>query len=243
MAKNLKCAISDSALCRWIDKDCAECHINSIKHDEDVKKALESFEVTLSLLPDDIDELMGEECQFCKGEKRKRAGYALADLAHAEPKTETGMFFGFGKKIRRKVGSIMPLSISICAECRRALRVPDIIKWTVPVLLLAAAVIVLSMPSITKGMGEWVLLAVLAGALLGGYLIGKAAAGAYMRSKSSETRFNVFEIPICSKMKEAGWFTMQDDTPATRFIFSRKPYTKMIKSVCAGENEGAGTDS
>ncbi len=221
MAKNIKCAISDSSLCRWIGKDCTECHINSIKHDDDIKKALESFEVTLSLLPEDIDELLGEECQFCKGEKRKRAGYALADLAHAEPKTETGMFFGLGKKIRRKVGSIMPLSISICAECRRALRVPDIIKWMTPVLFLAAAVIVLAMPSITKGMGGGMLLAVLAGVLLVGYLIGKAAAGAYMRSKSSKTRFNVFEIPICS----------------------RKPYTKMIKSVCAGENEGAGTDS
>jgi hypothetical protein len=44
-------------------------------------------------------------------------------------------------------------------------------------------------------------------------------------------------------MKETGWFTMQDETPVTKFIFSRKPHTKMMENIRGGEKEDAGTDS
>lgn len=238
MAKNDKCAVSDSPLCRWIDKDCTECHIQGLKSADDARTAAENFEVTLSLLPDDIDELMGDECQFCKGEKRARTAYALADLAHSEPKSETGMFFGLGKKVRRKVGSIMPLSISVCAKCRKAFLMTDLIKWICTAAGLIVSIAALMAFPVADGAAQGITLGIVAAATLLGYVIGKAASTAYVRARSSDTRLNVFDIPICAKMRDAGWFTVQDDTPVTRFIFSRRPHTKLIENVkaCAGHD-------
>jgi hypothetical protein len=39
----------------------------------------------------------------------------------------------------------------------------------------------------------------------------------------------VFEIPVCAEMQENGWFTVQDEGPVTRLLFSKKP---MIKRLC-----------
>ncbi len=242
MAKNEKCAASDSALCRWIGKDCGECHIRSVKHDDEVKKLTQDFEVTMSLLPDDIDDLMGQDCQLCKGERRPRSGYALIDLAHQEPKSETGMFFGLGKKVRRKVGSLMPLSISVCGKCRKILRISELLKWISAAVFLAIAIAALAIPGL-RALGEGILFAMVAAGVLLGYLAGKAVSAAYVKAKSKDVRFNVFEIPICAKMQDAGWFTMQDDTPVTRYIFSRRPHMKAVKNIRADEKEGAGEDS
>lgn len=242
MAKNDNCAASDSALCRWIGKDCGECQMSGFKGDDAVKKASEDFKVTVSLLPEDFDELQGDYCQFCKSRKRERAGYALADLGHAEPKNETGMFFGLGKKIRRRVGSIFPLSISICRECRRALRLADGIKWLCAVVVMAAAILVLTVSPLKDTVNEAVLLIIMAAALLLAYMAGKAASAAYVRAKSKDTRFNMFDIPICARMKEAGWFTIQDETPVTRLVFSAKSHTRSIKSI-TGEERGMEDES
>lgn len=231
MAKNPDCAISDSALCKWLGKDCRECQIASMKHADDIKKALADFEVTLSLLPEDFDELQGEECQFCKADPGKRYRYALTDFGNPEPKSETGMFFGIGKKVRRRVGSLMPMSISICKGCRRAFLFADITKWIVTIVFLAASIGILAIPPIGAGLGQEVALLIVAGATVLGYLIGRVISAAYVKSKSERVRFNVFDIPICKSMQDLGWFTVQDETPVSRFIFSRKSLTHKLKDV------------
>jgi hypothetical protein len=229
MAKKEKCTAADSSLCKWLGRDCSVCRIAGFKTD-DIKKALEDFEVTLSLLPEDFDELQGEKCQMCKGEKRGRAKYALIDLGHEEPKSEVGMFFGFGKKIRRRVGSLMPLSISVCRKCMAAFRIAELIKWGVAAMTTAIAVIVLTVTPLGTALAQGYIIAVIAAAFIG-YVAGKLAAKGYISAKSKSVRFNVFEIPICAKMKEMGWFTIQDDIPVTRYIFSRKPITKKLSSI------------
>ena len=228
MAKNDDCVITDSALCKWIGKDCRDCYIHSIKSDDDVKKALEGFETTISLLPEDFDDLQGEKCQFCKGEPKKRAGYALADLAHSEPKHEKGMFFGFGKKVRQRIGSLMPLSISICRDCRRSYRLSDAIKWLVSFVFIAVALIVLTLTSLGAGLNEAIVFGILILAAAIGYFLGKLLSDLYVKSKSSDMHFNIFEIPICAKMKDSGWFAMQENQ---RLVFSKKTHTKKIKDI------------
>lgn len=230
MAKNENCAVTDSSLCKWMNKDCSVCQIAAFKSADDAKKALEDFEITLSMLPDDFDELQGEECQLCKGEKGKRAKYALVDLGHEEPKSEVGMFFGFGKKVRRKIGSLMPLSISVCKKCMAAFRNAELIKWGTALAVTALSIIVLTVTPLSAIGQGYVILAITAMAFLG-YGIGRLAAQSYIKARSKDVRFNVFEIPVCEKMKGMGWFTVQDDTPVTRYIFSRKPMTKKLSNV------------
>lgn len=231
MARNENCAAADSSLCRWMNSDCSVCQVAAFKSADEAKKAMEDFEVTLSLLPEDFDELQGEECQLCKGERGRRAKYALVNLGHEEPKSEVGMFFGFGKKIRRRIGSLMPLSISVCRRCMFAFRAAELIKWGIAAAITALAIIVLTVTPLGAMLAQgYSVIAVIALALVG-YAAGRIASQRYFRAKSKDVRFNVFEIPICARMKDKGWFTVQDDTPVTGYIFSRKPMTKNLGSI------------
>jgi len=236
MPKNAQCQLSDSELCRWIGKDCGECYVSGMKQKDDVEKMLSDFRVTLSLLPEDFDSLQGDECCFCKGDTKKpRAGYAVVDLAHSEPESKKGMFFGLGKKVRQRIGSLMPVSISICKSCRHALRMVEYIKWIVIAAFVALSIGLCFIPSINTipALPYGVVIA----GFLAGYLVSRLASDAYIKAKSRETTFDVFEIPVCQKMQQIGWFTMQDSGPVTRFIMSRKSFTKKLSGLCDADNE------
>ena len=181
--KNEKCVVSDTSLCKWLDKDCKDCYLYDIKKDDEAEKALEIFEVMLSLLPESFDDLQSEKCQFCKEPKNKRAGFANISLGHSEPENKKGMFFGLGKKVRQRIGSLMPLSISICKECRRSFRLIEGLKWISIIVFLAIAVIIIAVPplgtkiaAISPALPYGVLIA---GALIG-YIVGKIAGDRYM---------------------------------------------------------------
>lgn len=229
MPKNDKCAVTDSDICKWINKDCSECYLKGINDDSDKKKMLEDFEVTLSLLPDDIDSLQGDECSFCKGEPGKRSCYATVDLAHIEPEHKRGLFFGMGKKVRQKIGSLLPVSISICGECRRNLRMAETLKWLMILLFGGIGFGICFIPAVSTN--QILPYAVLLGGILVGYIAGKIFSAIYVDKKSAKTRFNVFDIPVCAEMRERGWFTVQDEGPVTRFVFSKKPMIKRLRDV------------
>ncbi len=232
--KNEKCVISDSSLCKWLDKDCEACYIKDIKKEDEAEQALQIFEVMMSLLPESFDDLQSEECCFCTGEKNKRAGYANISLGHSEPEHKKGMFFGIGKKVRQRIGSLMPLSISICKECRRSFRMIEGIKWISIIGFMAIAIILIVAPSVGNAIANvspalpyGVLIA---GAMIG-YLVGKLAANGYMKAKSRRMVFNVFDVPVCDEMERRGWFVLQDDGPVTRFLFSKKSKVKPLADI------------
>jgi hypothetical protein len=235
MAKNENCTVTDSVLCKWLNKDCKDCYIHTLKKDDDVDQMLKNFEVTLSLLPAGFDELEGEQCAFCKGEhKNPRAGYAIVDLAHSEPANMKGMFFGFGKKVKQRIGSMMPVSISVCKQCRRALRLLEAFKWLSILVFCGVALGLLIVPSIGTAVSNLspalpIGIVLVAGAV--GYLVGKLISGAYIKAESKRMFFNVFDIPAGAEMKEKGWFTIQDDGEVTRVLFSHKPYTRKLADI------------
>ncbi len=238
MPKNAECKVSDTELCNWLDKDCKDCYIHGLKRGDDAEKVLSDFRVTLSLLPDDFDSLQGDECCFCKGEKKPRAGYAVIDLAHNEPESTKGMFFGLGKKVRQRIGSLMPVSISICRDCRRGLRLADYLKWVSIVVFVGIAIALCFIPAINQNpILPYVV--VIAGFALG-YLLGKVASNLYVTAKSKTMAFNVFDIPVCRRMQENNWFTMQDNGPVSRFIMSRKSFTKKLSGLCQTGAQEAG---
>ena len=248
MAKNENCVITDSSVCVWLNKSCAHCYVNSLKHDEDKEKVLSDFEVMLALIPDDFDTLASEDCQFCIGRTRPRAGYAIVDLAHNEPEHRKGIFFGIGKKVRQRIGSLLPVNISICSDCRRALRLVDIIKWASLIVLLGLGIGLMFVPSISAVIAKAdspLPYAIVIGAGVIGYFGGKFLSAAYLKSASKHTRFNVFEHPVCAKMQEGGWFTVQDEGAITRYVFGKKPFIGNIgelkKQIKKDEDEFAQT--
>jgi len=251
MAKNESCPITDSVLCKWLDKDCKDCYINTLKKSDEPKEMLKNFEVTLSLLPSGFDELQSDECAFCKGKKNPRAGYAIVDLAHSEPASMKGMFFGFGKKVRQRIGSMMPVSISICKQCRTAFRLVETFKWLGIVVLGGISIGLLVIPSIgeaVSGISQALPIGVVLVAAAAGYFLGKLAAAVYMKAQSQRMAFNVFDIPTAAELKRLGWFTIQDDGDVTRLLFANKPFTRKLSDIgytptaeCTPE-EGTQTD-
>jgi hypothetical protein len=238
MPKNAECKVSDTELCNWLDKDCKDCYVHGLKRGEEAEKVLDDFRVTLSLLPDDFDTLQGGLCCFCKEEKKPRAGYAVIDLAHTEPESTKGMFFGLGKKVRQRIGSLMPVSISICRDCRRGLRLAEYLKWLSIAVFVAIAIGICFIPAVNENPVLPYGVVIVGFAL--GYLLGKVASNLYVKAKSRTMAFNVFEIPVCREMQENNWFTMQDNGPISRFIMSRKSFTKKLSRLCGTGMEAAG---
>ncbi len=235
MAKNENCVITDTSLCKWIDKDCQHCYIGGIKNADDRIDALKNFEVMLSLLPDNFDDLSGEKCAFCRKDPRPRAGYALIDLGHAEPESKRGMFFGLGKKVRRRIGSLVPMNISICRECRSALRLFEVIKWFSIAFFAALGIVLVSVPSTGLGFDNSAAfvpyLIVIGGGVIG-YLAGKLFSKMFIKAKSAQMYTNIFEIPICNEMGERGWFLVQENAgEVTRYIFSKKAMLRKIGAL------------
>lgn len=226
MPKNEKCLVSDSVLCRWIGKDCKDCYVSGMKEESDAKKVLEDFEVTLSLLPEDFDSLQSDTCGFCKDEARPRACYAVIDLAHRDPEHKRGAIFGLGKKVRQRIGSMFPVSISICKQCRQSFRIAETLKWVMLLIFGGIAMGLCFIPEINSNQ-VMPYVVILVGLLIG-YVTGKILSAAYVNKKSAKTWFNVFDIPVCAKMREAGWFTIQDEGSVTRFIFAKKPMVKKL---------------
>lgn len=225
MPKKEDCPVRDSSLCRWINKSCDNCYILKMKS-EQAEQAKDNFEVTMSLLPPDFDELQGEECQFCIGEKGKRSVFANIDFANSEPKSETGMFFGLGKKVRRRVGSYLLTSISICQRCRRVMFLAGMFKWILSILAFVIAAVVLS--TVSTGLGDLVSLCIILASVGLGYLLGTVISNAYIKSKKEKVRFDVFQIPVCDEMRDRGWFLMQENP---KFIFSKKPGMGTIADI------------
>jgi hypothetical protein len=227
MPKNEKCVVTDSVICKWIDKDCKDCYLKEMKDDSDTMKVLENFQVTLSLLPDEFDSLQSQVCSFCQGEPNKRACYATIDLAHKDPEQKRGMFFGMGKRVRQRIGSLLPVSISICSECRRNFRTAESLKWLMILVFGGIGLGLCFIPGINSS--QIMPYVVMLAGILVGYVAGKILSAAYVDKKSAKTRFNVFDIPVCAQMRDNGWFPVQDEGPVTRYIFTKKP---MMKRLC-----------
>jgi hypothetical protein len=232
MVKNENCVVTDSSICKWIDKDCSNCYIGGMKNQDDRKDALNNFEAMLSLLPDNFDDLSGEKCAFCRKDPRPRAGYALIDLGHKDPESKRGMFFGLGKKVRRRIGSLVPMNISICKECRSSIRRYEAIKWLSIAFFATLGIVLVAVPGINLGFdlanSMIPYLIVIAGGVVG-YFAGKFIAKQFIKAKSRQMYTNIFEIPVCAQMQERGWFLVQENSGiVTRYIFSRKPMLRKV---------------
>ena len=118
------CPIQDRELCKFLGSEgCEKCGINQLGRKQDPVAYADTWDVTLSLIPDDIDEVhTTEECCFCKGKKNAKAGYEMLCLKHKEPVHMKGIFFGFGMKVPGEVGSIVDIPIAVCQKCRRTFR-------------------------------------------------------------------------------------------------------------------------
>lgn len=222
-----ECPISDSELCGWAGKNgCMPCYIRSMKDDDDKQKALENWKVMLSNLPRDIDSLHeSDKCVLCKGEPNERTCYASVDMAHREPKTMKGLFFGIGKKVRTEIGSLATIHMSSCNSCRKKLALMDALLWIFLAGFIVLAFILVSIPAIETPMykvNELLPLVFVVVIALAGYLIGKGLTEAYRKKISSEVKVDPSEVPLIRMMMDKGWFYFQDNKGRPRLFFKKQ---------------------
>ena len=231
------CPISDSELCDWLGKKgCYQCYISTLKTETQKTDALERWKVTLSYLPDNIDDLhTSDECQFCKDEKPEKAQYyATFEMAHPEPYAEKGMILGFGKKVRTPVGSLLTIQAAIGKECKKAFRMADVLQLGTFIGFMAAAFMMLMIPQLGQTMASWTPLMpyiFIALMLVAGYFLGRNLASAYIRKAKQKVKIDLSEIPLIKQMLNLGWFFFQtgsDGMPKV-FFHKEKTYDRIVR--------------
>lgn len=224
-----ECSARGSDLCwKFANQGgCEHCYVHGLREKEQQKGASELWEKTVRLLPADIDELSeSETCWFCTGEDKEKAdGYAVLDMANPEPYASKGIFFGYGKKVRTPVGSLVSLHISIGPKCRKAFRMVEVIQvgWLIGMIVLA--LVLLMIPAISGPMVRtFMLLPVVFLALMGGagYAVGRSLSLSYMNKQARGVCFDVAKIPMIRKMLGRDWYFFQSDRGIPHMSFTKK---------------------
>lgn len=176
--------------------------------------------------PRDIDELAASEtCWFCAGDEKETAdGYALIEMANPEPYFEKGIIFGYGKKVRSPVGSLLSVPIAVGPKCRRAIRMIDIIQigWLVGMFVLSLALLMI--PQIARPMVNlFPLMPVAFVALMvgAGWYIGRNLSLAFAVKNSGSVRFDPAGIPVIRQMLARDWYFFQTNHGMPRISFTK----------------------
>lgn len=222
-----KCCIADSSLCKRLGTEgCYSCYIRTLKGDSNKQDALQRWETTLSLLPQDIDSLHdSDDCQFCKGTPEKKDGYATLEMANPEPYAEKGMFFGFGKKVRVPVGSLVNVQVAICKRCRKAFRVIDLMQLITMIVGIAVGIVVVAIPTIGQPLAEIspvIPLLVIVGFGVAGFYLGDQVALWYAQKVKDTVKIDLTEIPQINKMIHRDWFFFQMTKEKPKLFFTKK---------------------
>ena len=218
---NKDCRLYHTPQCDLLNMpSCDECIVNDKADDAELIQ--KDLDILAGLLPEGgVSPLFDtDECVLCKGEKNKRAVYGLLDLGHAEPKREKRSILGL--KVRARVGSLLPVQLSVCKACKRRLLILDYLPAVLPVIVGLAVILVFMLPGITASLERTApimpfalfVVSLLLAAVLGS-LLSRTLAGRY----SKHMHLDVFELPLLNEMKENGWFSLSTTGKKPRLIF------------------------
>lgn len=231
---NDSCKLYHTKYCDLLNmQTCDTCFV---KKSDDVEQVLADLDVLQSLLPQEpLHHLFaGEECQLCKQEENKgrRAYYGFVDMGHPEPKRTKRSVIGL--KVKTDVGSMVPLQIGACSQCRRRMLVLEYVPILIPVLAGLTVLLLLIVPGISDGLeriAQIMPFVLFAGVILVSFVVAAIIKRMLTKKYSQLTRMNIFEIPLVQKMKELGWFPLGKSGNTVKVVFSRK---RMRAGVCTG---------
>lgn len=229
MERRSDCKYKDSNMCSYVGSEgCETCFVNGMSDKKgEIDKAYEAWQVTRTYIPDDIDDVhTGTKCLLCRKEEPNDATcFAVADIAHPEPEYRRGMFFGFGKKVRSEIGSMLSVPVSCCDECKKRIRMRDWMQVGVWILSVVIGFVLMSIPGIAAPIAkvnELIPPAIVIIFAVGGYFVGKYAAVAVEKKAEEKTKVNVFEVPQMRRMEQFGWFALQKNGEYVRLSFHKK---------------------
>lgn len=221
---NTSCTLYGTKYCRALNMEsCDKCVVDKGNADGIIK----DIDAVLNMLPEGgvYRFFSTDECMLCKGEKKnKTACYAILDLANPEPKKEKNNVLGI--KTKMMAGSILPLQLSCCKECRKR---HNEISGRHTIVTIITAIAVLALLNF-KPVGERIAnihfalpLALFLTSVLGAWLISKAARKKLIKKYSELTWLNALEIPGVDELAARNWFEIHPSQDVSRLIFSKEP--------------------
>lgn len=225
------CQLMGTNLCDFIGCDgCDNCiFARGIDKHTDVETMINNWDVTLSYIPENIDELHeSETCVFCG--KNHAEEFAELSLAHPEPENKRGMFFGFGRKVRMPIGSLIDVPIAVCKDCKRRIRMKDHIQIFGSLAIAAIAIIAVIIPGVETALTRihWSLPILLFVAILGlGWLLVNYLANLQQKKLAEKIFADPLKIPQIADAINRGWFPM----PEPKKGFARLAFAKKKKRV------------
>ena len=227
--KRTDCIIYGTELCGFVGGEgCEKCFVNDIseKRQDEAIEAANNWRVTLSNIPQNIDDLhTGDTCHFCRGEAQKATKYAMVDLAHPEPEYKKGMILGFGKKVRSQIGSIIQVPVSVCPRCARLLKITGVLRILGIALGLILAMLMIMIESFgvwLESIGWWAPFLYFVLMMVVGWGIGEGAEKILEKHADKVLHTDVFKIPVLAELKARGWFPLQADKAGRPHISIQK---------------------
>ncbi|MCE5189157.1 MAG: hypothetical protein LLF75_08255 [Eubacteriales bacterium] len=218
---NPNCELSGTKYCQTLNMHaCATCTVRDSDHKADIKNDLDLYE---TLLPEGgVARLFqSRECQFCKTTpKGVRKGYAILDMAHPEPRRVQKWLFG---KRTARIGTMIPLQMSVCRKCRSRLLSLEYLPMVIPVAVGIAALFVFSADAVKGPLVDLSMFAPFAGwlvSVLFGALIGRLIANGLGKSWEKDMYVDVMQHPAVAEMTEKGWMPITAKS-RTKLLFSK----------------------
>ena len=210
------CPIRDRQVCKFLGSEgCDNCVITALGKKMDPADFADNWDITLGLLPDDIDELhTTEECKFCKGTPGKKVGFEELSMKHREPVYKKGVFFGFGTKVEGDVGSLVDIPITVCKSCKRKIMLDKSIVYMGSVIGMIIGLVIVLMPGVEEKLAAafWGLpIMTIAAATIAGYVASKIMKNSLRKSAEERMHIDPLEISQISKMTLLGWKPMQSN--------------------------------
>ncbi|MDL2259168.1 hypothetical protein LJC42_08510 [Eubacteriales bacterium OttesenSCG-928-K08] len=238
---NTQCGLYHTAYCDMLNmKSCGECFVNGM---QDYNAVLQDLDVLSSLLPPQPMHTLftGPDCQFCKREHPKQKAYfGLVDLGHAEPKRTTRNVIGL--KVKTQVGSILPVQIGTCKDCRRNMLLLEYLPILIPILSGIVTLLLMMIPAIADSLeriAQIMPFAVFVGVVAISFIVSAMLKKRLRVKYEKETILDVFSIPLITQLRARGWFPLTRNGNVPRVVFSRK---RMQHGVCTGTPEDATAD-
>lgn len=235
---NTECALYGSRYCDMLHME--SCESCTVRKDAGRAEQLKSeLDVTASLMPEQgIHGLFDTDtCMLCKGEPGKQAWYADADIANPEPRHEQRNVIGI--KTVARTGSLVPLQIACCKDCRRRILR---IEYLPTCLVLGVCALMLLLLSIRPLRESLMAVAMMLPFLL---FVGAAAiagvAAFFLRKRliadaEDKTWLRLFEIPALAGMRERDWFELNVGKGGiSRYVFAKKRLPQGLYTGVPGE--------
>jgi len=207
---NRECELYGTKYCALLNmRSCEQCPLTSPHSEMTAESTVKDLDLYLSLLPEEgIAHLFeSETCAFCKGKPNRKAGYALFHMAHPEPKRmQSGLLFG---KKRSPIGTLIPVQLGICKECRRKLLILDYLPVAIPAIVAAIELGLFLVDSIEAplvAIAPYVPFAIWAGSIVLSIIVSLILRAVLKKRYLVDTCVNIDEHPTIRKLMLNGWF-------------------------------------